>query len=218
LTQELVGFTVTINCLKCDTENTSDSRFCKKCATPLPAPLPNSLAPPLPTSPHSPLSSPLTPPLAESLQISLNELSTGSTLAGRYQVIEELGIGGMGRVYKVYDAEIKEKVALKLLKPEIASNQEMIERFSNELKFARKISHRNVCRMYDLGKGDGTLFITMEFVPGEDLKCFIRRSRQLVVGTAISLAKQVEGKEADAASFDRILTKRRHDSDGPGVY
>jgi serine/threonine protein kinase len=97
----------------------------------------------------------------------------------------------MGRVYKVFDTEIKEKVALKLLKPEIASNQEMIERFSNELKFARKISHRNVCRMYDLGKGDGMHFITMEFVPGEDLKSFIRRSRQLVVGTAISLAKQV---------------------------
>ena len=176
---------MTIKCPGCDTENTSDSQFCKKCATPLPTPLPS----PLPTS--LPSSKKITPPLAETLQTSLNELSTGSTVAGRYQVIEELGIGGMGRVYKVFDTEIKEKVALKLLKPEIASNQDMIERFSNELKFARKISHRNVCRMYDLGRGDGTLFITMEFVPGEDLKSFIRRSRQLVVGTAISLAKQV---------------------------
>jgi serine/threonine protein kinase len=162
-----------IKCPRCNTENASDSRFCKKCATPLPS------------------SKKITPPLAATLEASLNELSTGSTVAGRYQVIEELGIGGMGRVYKVFDTEIKEKVALKLLKPEIASNQDMIERFSNELKFARKISHRNVCRMYDLGNAEGALFITMEFVPGEDLKSFIRRSRQLVVGTAVSLAEQV---------------------------
>jgi len=70
---------------------------------------------------------------------------TGSTFAGRYQVIEELGKGGMGKVYKVFDTKIKEKIALKLIKPEIASDRETIERFSNELKLARKIRHKNVC-------------------------------------------------------------------------
>jgi serine/threonine protein kinase/Tfp pilus assembly protein PilF len=134
--------------------------------------------------------------VTETLQTPVRELTTGSTFAGRYQVIEELGHGGMGRVYKVQDADIKEKVALKLLRPEITLDKEAVERFSNELKYARKISHRNVCRMFDMGRAEGTAFITMEFVPGEDLKSFIHRSKQLNIGTAISIAKQVcEGLE-----------------------
>jgi serine/threonine-protein kinase len=83
------------------------------------------------------------------------ELTSGSTFAGRYQIIEELGKGGKGKIYKAYDTEIKEKVALKLIKPEISADKKTIEQFQNELKFARKISHRNVCRMYDLNKEDG---------------------------------------------------------------
>jgi tetratricopeptide (TPR) repeat protein/tRNA A-37 threonylcarbamoyl transferase component Bud32 len=129
--------------------------------------------------------------MTETLQAPLQELTTGSTFARRYQIIEELGHGGMGRVYKVFDADIKEKIALKLLKPEIALDNETIERFSNELKFARKISHRNVCRMFDLGKSEGTTFITMEFVAGEDLKRLIRKMGQLGAGRAVSIAKQV---------------------------
>ena len=160
-------------CPKCHSENTSDSQFCKNCATPLPS------------------SKEILASQTETLQTPIKELTTGSTFAVRYQIIEELGKGGMGRVYKVFDTDIKEKVALKLLKPEIASDKETIERFSNELKYARKISHRNVCRMYDLGRDAGNYFITMEYVSGEDLKSFIRRSRQLVMGTAIFIAKQV---------------------------
>ena len=134
--------------------------------------------------------------MTETLQTPVRELTTGSTFAGRYQVIEELGHGGMGRVYKVQDTDIKEKVALKLLRPEITLDKEAVERFSNELKLARRISHRNVCRMFDLGRAEGTTFITMEFVPGEDLKSFLHRSKQLNIGTAISIAKQVcEGLE-----------------------
>ena len=134
--------------------------------------------------------------MTETLRTPVHELTTGSTFAGRYQVIEELGHGGMGRVYKVQDTDIKEKVALKLLRPEITLEKETVERFSNELKLARKISHRNVCRMFDLGRAEGTTFITMEFVPGEDLKSFIHRAKQLSMGTAISIARQVcEGLE-----------------------
>jgi serine/threonine protein kinase/Flp pilus assembly protein TadD len=129
--------------------------------------------------------------MTETLQTPIHELTTGATFAGRYQVIEELGHGGMGRVYKVLDTDVKEKIALKLLRPEIALDKETIERFSNELKLARKVSHRNVCRMFDLGKAEGTTFITMEFVPGEDLKKLIRKSGQLGAGRAISIAKQL---------------------------
>jgi serine/threonine protein kinase/Tfp pilus assembly protein PilF len=129
--------------------------------------------------------------MTETLETPVRELTTGTSFAGRYQIIEELGHGGMGRVYKVFDTDIKEKIALKLLRPEIALDKETIERFSNELKLARKISHRNVCRMFDLGKSEGTTFITMEFVPGEDLKKLIRKTGQLGAGRAVSIAKQV---------------------------
>ncbi len=97
----------------------------------------------------------------------------------------------MGKVYRVEDKKIKEEIALKLIKPEIASDKKTLERFSNELKLAHKISHKNVCRMYHLGEEEGVHFITMEYVPGEDLKSMIRMTRQLTVGTAISIAKQV---------------------------
>jgi serine/threonine protein kinase/Tfp pilus assembly protein PilF len=169
---------MTIECPKCHFDNTDDSVYCGKCTTPL---KPSDDAP----IEHT-----------ETLQVPTEELTTGSTFAGRYQIIEELGKGGMGKVYKAHDTEIKEKVALKLLKPEISADTETVERFQNELKFARKIVHKNVGRMFDLGKEKGNYFITMEYVEGQDLKKLIRQSRQLTVGTSLSIAKQIcEGLE-----------------------
>jgi len=118
-------------------------------------------------------------------------LDTGTTFAGRYQIIEELGHGGMGRVYKVIDQEVHAKVALKLIRPEIAADQPTIDRFRQELTTARGISHKNICRMHDLGRDGSTYFLTMEYVSGEDLKSMIAMSGQLGVGTAISIARQV---------------------------
>jgi len=162
-----------IKCPKCHFDNPDTQRFCGECRTQLP--------------PTEEISAPLT----ETLETPKEELTTGSTFAGRYQIIEELGKGGMGKVYKAQDTEIKEKVALKLLKPEIAADKKTIERFQNELRFARKISHRNVCRMYDLNKEEGSYYITMEYVPGEDLKSSIIRMGPLSTGKAIFIAKQV---------------------------
>jgi serine/threonine protein kinase/Tfp pilus assembly protein PilF len=161
-----------VKCPKCGTDNTQDSEFCKKCATPLT---------------HSEEQSPPT----QTLLAPKEELTTGSTFAGRYQIIEELGKGGMGRVYKATDTKIKEKVALKLIKPEIASDKKTLERFGNELRIARKITHKNVGKMYDINEAEGIHFITMEYVSGQDLKGLIRQSGQLGTGTAISIAKQV---------------------------
>jgi len=94
-------------------------------------------------------------------------------------------------VYKVQDKETNEKIALKLIKPEIATDKKTIERFRNELTTARKIVQKNVCRMYDLNREKDKYYITMEYVSGGDLKKFIRRSEQLSVGKAISIAKQI---------------------------
>ena len=128
----------------------------------------------------------------------MTELRTGTAFGGRYQVIEDLGKGGMGRVYKIYDEKTREKIALKLLKPEIAADKEAIERFGNELRFARKISHRNVCRMYDLGEEKGTHFITMEYVSGEDLKSIIRMMGPMSAGKTLHIARQISEGLAEA--------------------
>jgi len=130
------------------------------------------------------------------MEIPTEDFTRGSVFAGRYEIIEELGKGGMGRVYRVEDKKIKREIALKLIKPEVAADKKMIERFRNELKLARDIAQRNVCRMYDLGEEKGKHYITMEYVSGGDLKRFIRRSKRLDTGTAISIAKQIcEGLE-----------------------
>jgi len=104
----------------------------------------------------------------------------------------------MGRVYKVFDQEVQEKMALKLLHPDIAGDERTIERFRNELKLARGISHRNVCRMFDLGREEGTYYITMEYVPGEDLKNLIHRIGALPVGKTVSIGQQVCGGLSEA--------------------
>lgn len=158
-------------CPKCNADNPGTATFCAYCGTQLPS--------------LEKLE------VTETMEAPKEELTTGSRFAGRYQIIEELGRGGMGRVYKATDTKISEKVALKLIKPEIASDKKTLERFANELKIARKIVHKNVGRMYDINEEKGTHYITMEYVSGQDLKGFIRQSGQMGVGTAISIIKQV---------------------------
>jgi serine/threonine-protein kinase len=97
----------------------------------------------------------------------------------------------MGVVYRVKDLKLDEEMALKVLKPEIAAQKEIIERFKNELKFARKIAHRHVCKMYDLDEEEDNLYITMEYVKGTDLKSFIGGKIRLAQEEAIPIAKQV---------------------------
>ena len=163
-----------MKCPKCQTDNPSDSSFCAKCGTQIQ---------------RSPSDFPGGP--TETIKTPVKELASGSTFAGRYQIIEELGHGGMGRVYKVLDTKIKEKIALKLIKPEVALDKETIERFNDELRLARKVRHKNVCGMFDIGEAEGTHFITMEYVHGEDLKSMIHMSGQLGLGTAVHFALQI---------------------------
>jgi serine/threonine protein kinase/Tfp pilus assembly protein PilF len=169
-----------MKCPKCRFENTKDTLYCGQCGTRLPA------------SEGDPLS------VTKTIETPIRELAVGTVFAGRYQIIEDLGKGGMGRVYKALDTEIGERVALKVLKPEIAADDQTIERFRNELKTARQISHKNVCRMYHLGREQGTHYITMEYVSGEDLKSTVMRVGQLSVGKTISIIAQVCAGLAEA--------------------
>ncbi len=162
---------MSVKCPKCHHENPDDTIYCGKCTTPLKSPDDISVT--------------------KTMETPIQELATGDILANRYEIIEELGKGGMGRVYKVNDTEIKERVALKLLKHEIASDENTIERFRNELKIARRVSHKYVCRMYDIGREEEKYFITMEYVEGEDLKSHIRKKERLSTEDAIGITKQI---------------------------
>ena len=114
-----------------------------------------------------------------------------AALAQRYEILAEAGHGSMGNVYKARDRETGETVALKLLKPEIASDQAMMDRFKNELLYARKITHKNVCRVYEFNRIDGVAYTSMEFVEGESLRSALNRFGALSQKKATDLALQI---------------------------
>ncbi len=162
-----------MKCPQCQFENPAHIRFCGNCGEQLFQSEEQTLSP------------------TKTLKTPLIGLDIGTLFAGRYHIIEELGRGGMGKVYKVFDKELKEKMALKLLRPEIAADEKMIDRFRNELKFARKITHKNICRMYDFNKDEENSYITMEYVSGEDLKSSVTRMGPLSAGKTVFLARQM---------------------------
>jgi serine/threonine protein kinase len=112
-------------------------------------------------------------------------------LSQRYELLAEAGHGSMGNVYKARDRETGETVALKLLKPEIASDQTMMERFKKELLFARKITHKNVCRVHEFNRIGGIAYTSMEFVEGESLRSVLNRFGGLPLRKALDLAQQM---------------------------
>ncbi len=114
-----------------------------------------------------------------------------SPLSQRYEILGQAGHGSMGHVFKARDRETGETVALKLLKPEIASDQAMMERFKNELLFARKITHKNVCRVYEFNRIGGISYTSMEFVEGESLRAVLTRFEGLPPRKAVDLAHQI---------------------------
>jgi len=162
-----------MKCPTCQSENPQDSRYCHKCGSRI------ETQPGFTESPTLTMVEPTA------------ELAPGSLFAERYRIIEDLGEGGMGKIYKALDTQINEKVALKLILPEIAADRKNIERFQNELKFTRKVSHKNICRTYHLGKDKETYYITMEYVQGQSLRSMIQMTKHLSLETVVHIAKQV---------------------------
>jgi eukaryotic-like serine/threonine-protein kinase len=121
-----------------------------------------------------------------------NLLATGGVFAGRYEIQEELGSGGMGVVYRAFDREVGETVAIKAIRPEVKDlDPTILERFKQELRLARRITHRNVVRTFDLGETDGIYYITMEFVHGTTVASLIRDAGRLAIPAALTIGKQV---------------------------
>ena len=118
-------------------------------------------------------------------------LQVGDVLGGRYEILQLLGQGGMGAVYKALDREVDRFVALKLIRPELASNPSILARFKQELVLSQQVTHRNVIRIYDLGDADGLKYITMEFVEGKDLRTLVLERTKFSPEEAVEIIRQV---------------------------
>ena len=133
-----------INCPKCQHENPEDTLYCGKCASPL--------------KPAEGIS------VTKTFITRSESLQTGSTLAGRYTIIEELGRGGMGVVYKAEDTKLKRSVALKFLPSELTHISEVKEQFMREAQAAAALDHPNICTVYEFDEAEETTFISMAYI------------------------------------------------------
>jgi serine/threonine protein kinase len=182
------------SCSSCGTDVPATGRFCSACGAP--AGTTDDLATldfvtassPLPLRPTSATSSRIS---ASAEYMSEGRFLPGRLLAGRYRIIALLGKGGMGEVYRADDLTLGQPVALKFLPDEAARDQGLLERFKNEVRIARRVSHPNVCRVYDVGEVEGHVFFTMEYVDGEDLASLLRRIGRLPEDKALDIARQL---------------------------
>ena len=126
-----------------------------------------------------------------SIAATLSGIGPGSVLAERFEILSELGAGGMGVVYKARDRTLNELVALKMLKHDAFAGSEQLERLKDELRLARKISHPNILATFDFGEADGFPFISMEYVRGITLKDLLDQSGSLPLSAGLRLARQL---------------------------
>ena len=161
-----------VECPKCHSENNDNSRFCSNCATPL-------------SRAGSPTIS-----LTRTVEAPAYAISRDSVIAGKYRIVDEVGAGGMGIVYKAEDLRLKRFVALKFLPPHLVSSPELRERFFIEAQAAAALSHPNICVIHEVGESDEHPYIAMEFVEGQTLKDRLRKG-PLSAPEALAIASQV---------------------------
>src|SRR5215831_9808351 len=128
----------------------------------------------------------------------------GTLVGARYQILKILGQGGMGAVYQARDQELDRTIALKVIRPELAGNPAILQRFKQELILARNVTHKNVVRIYDLGEADGTRFITMEYIEGDDLRTLLRRHGKFSPSQAVEIIQQI-CRALDAAHSEGVI-------------
>src|ERR1700736_388794 len=177
-----------MQCPLCQTDNPATADRCGKCSTPLP--ISEVTISPTAVGRTEAWSVAVTPrPSSEAA--SKGQLEPGTILAERFEVLQLLGQGGMGAVYKARDIELERLVALKLIRPDLASHPEILRRFKQELILAREVTHRNVIRIFDLGQAQGIKFITMEYVEGRDLRGLLHEKGKMAPEEAVPIILQM---------------------------
>ena len=170
-----------MECPKCHAKNAADSRFCSKCGVPL--------------GPAGPEGASLT----KTLETPVHVLIAGSLIAGKYKIIDEIGAGGMGVVYKAEDLKLKRCVALKFLTPHLMDSRELKERFLIEAQAAAALSHPNICVIHEVGETEDRPYIAMEYVEGETLRDRVKRG-PLKPEEAMDIVSQVAAGLGEAHS------------------
>jgi tetratricopeptide (TPR) repeat protein/TolB-like protein len=122
---------------------------------------------------------------------SLRRLAPGSLIAGRYRIGDLKGVGGMGLVYEAFDQELGITVALKVIRPELAADSSLIERFRRELLLGRQVSHPNVVRIHDIGQDGDLYFLTMDYVDGQSLRQWIEERGSVDEATAVAMVRPI---------------------------
>jgi len=145
-----------------------------------------------------------TPAPSFSVASGFRALQPGVVFGGRYEILGILGQGGMGAVYKARDRELDRLIALKVIRPELATDPAILQRFKQELILARNITHKNVVRIFDLSEADGVRFISMEYIEGEDLRTVLRRNGKLTPKETIPIIEQV-CRALDAAHAEGVI-------------
>jgi serine/threonine protein kinase/tetratricopeptide (TPR) repeat protein len=187
-----------MQCPQCGLTNSDGIIICTACSTPLPASDRTLTITPI-TTPGAQVASDRTiddvsgwsAPGAAGLARSSSPLEPGRVLGNRYEILQLLGEGGMGAVYKARDRELDRLVALKVIRPELAQDANALHRFKQELILARQVTHRNVIRIFDLGEADGVKFITMDYIDGRDLKALLREKGKLPPAEAVGIIEQI---------------------------
>ena len=193
-TSELKAASLMAKCASCGTEIAESNRFCPACgekvsaetfATQTVAAV-HSVPPGTPGNGGSPR-----PRSTISSTPSESRFPPGTLLAQRYRIVALLGKGGMGEVYRADDLTLEQPVALKFLPQSVAGNESALTRFRNEVRIARQVSHPNVCRVYDFGEIEGQVFLSMEYVDGEDLASLVRRIGRLPADKGVEIARKL---------------------------
>jgi tetratricopeptide (TPR) repeat protein/predicted Ser/Thr protein kinase len=201
-----------MDCPQCGSTNPSNVTACAKCSTPLPLQQTGVTSPSagafLPREADRTLIDGAAtggPPgfaaSAQAVPISGRVLRIGSVLGDRYEILQQLGEGGMGTVYKVRDRELERIVAMKVIRPELAQTAEVLNRFKQELIIARQVTHKNVSRIYDLAEAGGVKFITLEFLEGRSLANLVQEKGKLspkqAAGVIVQVCRALEAAHAE---------------------
>src|SRR5262245_29197678 len=169
-----------MRCPECSSDNPETGRFCAQCGAALDA---LSSTPTRTNIARAPRATPSSP--------APDRFPLGTLIAGRYRIVGLLGRGGMGEVYRADDLKLGQPVALKFLTPGLERAKGRLDRFLNEVRLALKVTHPNVCRVYDIGDAEGLHFISMEYVDGDDLASLLRRIERFSRERAIRVARQI---------------------------
>jgi len=199
-----------VECPICHTSNPPGTLACVKCSTPIEINIATMVAPPESATILDPALDPeatqaviggttgwSVPAKEAGATDASSPIQPGMVLGERYEILKRLGEGGMGAVYKARDRELERLVALKIIRPDLAGNPEILKRFKQELILARQVTHKNVIRIFDLAMADGRKFITMDYVEGRDLKSVLVEHGRLQAEEAVPIIQQVcRGLEA----------------------